>query len=105
MPMLVKTLPVLATYRRYLGAGYVIIGAIAAATVKNKTVKELALIVAGTGVYDLIAMNLTMLGLPAPAVTAAPAGMGASFEMQRGVGASYEPSSLAGDDSPYPELE
>jgi hypothetical protein len=40
------------------------LGAVVAGTIKNKDVKDVALIVAGTGVYDLIASNLKFLGLP-----------------------------------------
>ena len=41
------------------------LGALLFGFIKNKTVKQIGLVIAGTGVYDLIAMNVTQLGLPA----------------------------------------
>lgn len=66
MPIYVKFLPkdVTASYGKYYGALNVILGAIGAAMIRKPLVKDIALTVAATGVYDLIASNVTMLGLP-----------------------------------------
>ena len=67
MPVLVKFMPTDVTikYRKYFGLIHVVVGAVAAATIRKQLVRDLALTVAGVGVYDLIASNLPMLGLPA----------------------------------------
>lgn len=65
MPLIVKLVPAsMLKHRKFFGAIHVVIGAVAAATLKNKHIKDAALVMAGTGVYDLIASNITMLGLP-----------------------------------------
>jgi hypothetical protein len=46
------------------GLLYIVGGAVAAGTIKIQAVKDVALVIAGVGVYDLIASNLKMLGLP-----------------------------------------
>jgi hypothetical protein len=50
-------------YRKYYGLIHVVLGAVAAATIRKPIVRELALTVAGVGVYDLISQN-TDFGLP-----------------------------------------
>jgi hypothetical protein len=82
----------------FFGLLYVVGGAVAAGTIKIQAVKDIALVIAGVGVYDLIASNLKMLGLPTlpyrkgPAVTAGeePGVIGASYQEQ--VGADYAPA-------------
>lgn len=66
MPVIVKFAPVDMTvkYRKFYGAAHIVLGAALAAFLKNKMLKDMALIVAATGIYDLIASNVTMLGLP-----------------------------------------
>jgi hypothetical protein len=49
--------------RKYWGIVHVVLGAIAAATIKKEVVKTMALTVAGVGVYDLLAANIPQLGL------------------------------------------
>lgn len=98
MPVLCKFMPagITAKYSRFYGILHVVIGAVAASMIRNKMAKEMALIVAGTGVYDLLASNVTMLGLPAlprsggmlgdePGVV----GMGASYQQ---IGRDYAPA-------------
>lgn len=65
MPLICKYMPADLTtkYRRYYGLLHVVAGAVAATFVKKAIVKEMALIVAGTGLYDLIARNIPQLGL------------------------------------------
>jgi len=105
-------------YRRFFGLFHVVVGSVLSTTMKNKHIREMALVVAGVGVYDLIASNIAFLGLtPIPDVSklipmtaaAAPAagdepgviGMGASYQQ---VGADYAPAlgaSYEGDDISY----
>jgi len=63
MNMVLKPVDAL-KFRPFFGVFHIALGAFVAATVKNKNVKDAALIVAGTGVYDLIASNVKFLGLP-----------------------------------------
>jgi len=42
----------------------VAIGVLIFSMLKNKRAKEVGIVIAGTGVYDLIAVNVTALGLP-----------------------------------------
>jgi hypothetical protein len=67
MPVIVKFMPadLSRKYRKFYGLIYVVLGALAAGMIKKPLIKDIALTVAGVGVYDLIASNLTMLGLPA----------------------------------------
>lgn len=86
--MLVGILPAnIVKFRKFFGAAYLLVGAFAAATMKKKTIRDVALVVAGTGVYDLIAMNLAFLGLPAPA-----GGTSLRSDYEPYIGASYQPS-------------
>ena len=105
-------------YRRFFGLFHVIVGSVLSATMKNRHIKEMALVVAGVGVYDLIASNVAFLGLtPIPdisklipeGVSHTPAagdepgviGMGASYQQ---IGADYAPAfsaSYEGDDISY----
>lgn len=78
------------------GLIYIVGGAIAAGTIKMQALKDVALVIAGVGVYDLIASNLKMLGLPTlpyyrAAVTAGnePGVIGASYQP---AGADYAPA-------------
>lgn len=66
MPILYRILPQqLKDQRRWLGGVHVLVGLGMAGLVKNKNVKDIGLVIAATGVYDLIAMNTTdMLDLP-----------------------------------------
>jgi len=115
MPVLVKYIPKSKTTgntiipRNFLGLVHVILGAVIASFIRKPAIKEVALIMAGTGVYDLIASNVTMLGLPPLANTntligpASAAGIGSSYA-PAGVGSSYRPalgSSYQGDDIAY----
>jgi hypothetical protein len=51
-------------YQKFYGAIHILLGAAIAAFVKQKDVKDVGLVFAGLGVYDLIASNLPMLNLP-----------------------------------------
>jgi len=65
MPILYRVLPqALKDKRQYLGGIHVLLGLGIAGFMKNKTVKDIGLVIAATGVYDLIAMNVDFLGLP-----------------------------------------
>jgi len=59
-PMIDKTYK----YRNFYGLVHVVAGALAATFVKKQVVRDMALTVAGVGIYDLIARNLPMLQLP-----------------------------------------
>ena len=66
MPLVYKMVP--SQYRiqarPYLGLVHVVIGSLLASFVKNRNAREIGVILAGTGVYDLIAKNIPDLGLP-----------------------------------------
>jgi hypothetical protein len=66
MPLVTKlaTALKLGAYRRYFGLGHVVIGGVLAAMMKRRALKELGLVIAGVGVYDLIASNVPALQLP-----------------------------------------
>lgn len=65
MPIFYKILPSqLKDQRRWLGGIHVLLGLGIAGLIKNKNAKDIGLVIAATGVYDLIAMNVEMLGLP-----------------------------------------
>lgn len=65
MPLLVRFLPANITtdYNKYLGVVHVALGALMFGFLKNKNLKQLGLVIAGTGMYDLVAMNAP-IGLP-----------------------------------------
>lgn len=48
---------------RYYGAFHLVIGALLFSMIRNRNVKEIGLVIAGTGVYDLIASNFPKWGL------------------------------------------
>jgi len=55
----------LAAHRKYLGAIDFGLGAILAMFTKNRYLESLGLTVAGVGIYDLVAVNVKSLHLPA----------------------------------------
>jgi hypothetical protein len=117
MPIFYRILPAqLKDQRKWLGGIHVLLGLGVAGFFKNRNVKDIGLVIAATGVYDLIAMNTQdFLGLPAlrttspladrmiptaaPSAPAAVSGYGASYPVlgapvsrvaARGVGANFE---------------
>jgi len=97
-PIIDKTMQ----YRRYYGLLHVVAGAAAASLIRQRIVKEIALTVAGVGVYDLISQNIPQLGLPRLPETSmllgydyAPA-LGASY-----MGSSYDSHMGSSDDIAY----
>jgi hypothetical protein len=105
MPLVTKlaTALKLGAYRRYFGLGHVVIGGVLAAMMKRRALKELGLVIAGVGVYDLIANNIPALQLPAVSgkdwlSTLSPAAVSGSLDRTLSyaptlptVGASYQP--------------
>jgi hypothetical protein len=105
-------------YRKFFGVANILVGAVAAAMVKNKDVKDAAMLVAAVGVYDLISQNMTFLGLPIIGIPTGilgkvftgeddepgVIGMGSSYQQ---VGSDYAPalgssySEMSGDDIAY----
>lgn len=72
MPIFYKILPQqLKEQRQWLGGIHVALGLAIAGFVRNRNVKDIGLVIAATGVYDLIAMNVDFLGLP-PLRTSSP---------------------------------
>jgi len=111
MPVMVNVMPAgILRFRNLFGLGYIVIGSAAAAFIRQKDLKDVALVFAGVGVYDLIASNLRFLGLsPIGGAAALPAAgseqpgvIGASYQpgmdYQPSLGASYQPG---GDDISY----
>jgi hypothetical protein len=107
--------PLLDNVDKFKGVLQLVIGGVAAALVKNKEIKDAAMIVAAVGIYDLISRNIP-IGLP---VIADPGkffsfvngeeepgviGMGSSYQQ---VGSDYAPalgssySEMSGDDISY----
>jgi hypothetical protein len=82
--------PKAATVEKFVGIGNILMGAVGAAMIKNKAVKDAALIVAAVGIYDLISKNIP-IGLPI--IIADPKGL---FAMLKGddepgvIGSSYQ---------------
>lgn len=65
MPVFYKILPkAMKQQRRWLGGIHLALGLGIAGFVRNRDVKDVGLVIAATGVYDLIAMNVQFLGLP-----------------------------------------
>lgn len=58
----------LGAYRPYFGIGHVVLGGAIAMLAKQRMLKELGLVIAGVGAYDLVASNLP-LGLPTVSAT------------------------------------
>jgi len=52
------------TFGNYFGLGNIVLGGTLAMFLKRRELKEIGLIIAGVGVYDLISRNVPMLGLP-----------------------------------------
>lgn len=64
MPLVYNVMPAgLKTQRRWLGGVHVAVGLLLTSLVKNKNLKTVGLVIAGTGIYDLIAQNVNALGL------------------------------------------
>lgn len=59
-----------ATFSKYLGAVNLIVGALMYGSLRNRQMKELGLVIAGTGVYDLVQQNIPQLPLPTLRATA-----------------------------------
>lgn len=65
MPIFYKILPEqLKAQRRWLGGIHLALGLGLAGFIRNKNAKNIGMVIAATGVYDLIAMNVDFLGLP-----------------------------------------
>jgi hypothetical protein len=67
LPLVYTVLPAnmkTAANRKYLGLVNVGVGAILFALMKKKMIKDVGLVIAATGVYDLISQNIPQLGLP-----------------------------------------
>jgi len=66
MPLVYRLVPEgnRTTLRPYLGVVHVLLGSMLFGFMKNKNVKEMGVVIAGTGVYDLLASNIDALGLP-----------------------------------------
>jgi hypothetical protein len=92
-------------YGTWYGAADILIGALMVAFVKNKAIKEMGVIVAGMGLYDLLASNVSALGLPPlPAVDLVnryvkPKTVGASYN-PRLMGASFSPALMGASFTP-----
>lgn len=106
----------LGAYRPYFGIGHVVLGGAVAMLAKQRMLKELGLVIAGVGAYDLIASNVPMLSLPTVSATdwltnLMPKGAAGSYDhtvgltpslpmrgsYETGLAASY-PSSAFGED-------
>jgi hypothetical protein len=65
MPIFYRILPqAMKANRRWLGGIHVALGLGISGFARNRIVKDIGLVIAATGVYDLIAMNVEFLGLP-----------------------------------------
>jgi hypothetical protein len=53
-----------AQYDKYVGAGQIVLGSLMVAMAKKKGIKDIGMMIAGFGVYDLIQQNLAMSYLP-----------------------------------------
>lgn len=72
MPIFYKILPEqLKAQRRWLGGIHLALGLGLAGFIRNKNAKNIGMVIAATGVYDLIAMNVDFLGLPPLRTTSA----------------------------------
>lgn len=88
---------------KFLGLFHVLIGGLVSFFVRNKDMKELGMVIAGTGVYDLVAMNATQLSLP-PLPRTLPF-VDDAFGAGQQVSASYTPRpALAASYTPRPAL-
>jgi hypothetical protein len=65
MPIFYRILPQrMKANRRWLGGIHVALGLGISGFARNRDVKDIGLVIAATGMYDLIAMNVEFLGLP-----------------------------------------
>ena len=60
----VMSMAKLGQYDKYLGVGQVVLGSLMVAMGRKKGIKDIGLMIAGFGVYDLIQQNLAMSYLP-----------------------------------------
>ena len=64
MPLLWKVAPdSVKAQRNFFGIAHILLGGLMATMLKNKNLKAMGVVVAGTGVYDLIACNVPQLDL------------------------------------------
>lgn len=123
MPVLYRYTPEsMKKYDQYLGIVHVLLGGIIVAFVKNKTAKEVGIGIASSGVYDLVAKNVTALELPALPRTSAlvtkylkgsynpmnpmlAANYRSAGELAPAMAASYSPVALSGtSENPYSDI-
>lgn len=121
MPIISNYVPGVSKYDKYLGIAHVVLGAFGVSFLKNKDLKDMSMIIAGTGVYDLIASNVPQLGLkPLPrqlgtafSSVLPKASLSASYTSRmmpvspvaaagRGMSASYGVPARAGYSASYP---
>lgn len=88
MPLVYKMVPEAnrAQVSPWLGLVHVLLGSVMNATLRNRNMKELGAVIAGTGVYDLLVSNIPQLGLPALPRSG---GLAAMLPNNAGVSASY----------------
>lgn len=120
MPLVDRMIPAnnRAQFSPFLGIVNIAIGALMYGMLRNRMAKQLGLVVAGTGVYDLVAENIPQLSLPSMRATAlvnqmmpaaiAPNGAAASYQVARRpvspvarLSASYPSPARAGYSASY----
>jgi len=100
-------------YSRYYGLGQIVLGSLMTAFIRNKAAKDIGIMIAGFGVYDLIATNLApsyLQQLPrVQGITSMIPGLGTSYGVARApvsrvagavpMAASYQPALASSYDS------
>lgn len=123
LPLIARFLPedMRTKFDPYLGTINVLIGALMFGFLRNKHLKEAGMVIAGTGIYDLVASNVPQLGLPQISRSNTlidgafgPGGAGISYYTPRmpalaapSMNASYFPSGSAvalSGDNPYSDI-
>lgn len=64
LPVIYQAMPAQLKNRKFIGLGNVALGALMFGYLRNKTAKNAGIMIAATGLYDMLSVNFTALGLP-----------------------------------------
>lgn len=107
LPVIYNVVPAQIRNRKFIGLGNVALGALMFGYMRNRMAKNAGIMIAATGVYDIIAKNLTMLDLPVVGTSSwltAQLGLGQTASRKSGNGKDEEADGLTYEVNGQPVL-